>query len=318
MVEASDKMEMSEPLYRHRKRSEWGMAILAWEQPTKRGYQFQDGMLRIISEDYYDLLSVVDDPPEGASELIADLKSRAGLVGEKEQHKSRAKEGTLTFADQTRIFRIKYPQGFTDAGWLSQIRGAESNRRLKRHRQPAIDEARGALTDEALQQVLDDGRSTEVVDSIIKTLAHTNLVKPKELNALEQLPAGQHADYVAALRDLLFGDAPLAERFDRFAAAQSKKGGWPLVTAPAALVQPESMVCIHSTTIRRQARVLEPALIVGADPKGRIYERVLTMLRRVRDLLTEASIPPADLMDVFDFMGVTLLPSARQLLQGGS
>jgi hypothetical protein len=318
MVETTDKMETTEPLYRHRKRSEWGLAILAWEQPTKRGYQFQDGMLRIISEDYYDLLCVVDDLPEGAAELIADLKSRAGLAGEKDQHKTRTKEGTLTFADQTRIFRIKYPQGFADPGWLSQIRGVASSRRLKRHRQPAIDEMRGSLTDEALQQALDDGRSTEVVESIIKTLAHTNLVKPKELNALEQLPSGQHADYVTALRDLLFGEAPMDERFDRFAAAQGKKGGWPVVTAPAALVQPESMVCVQPTMIRRQARVLEPALIVGTDPKGRIYERVLTMLNRVRDLLTEASLQPADLMDVFDLMGVTLLPSARQLLQGGS
>lgn len=318
MVDSTDKMETTEPLYRHLKRSEWGLAILAWEQPNKRGYQFQDGVLRIISEDYYDLLRVVDEPPEGATELITDLKSRAGLAGEKEQHKTRAKEGTLTFAEQTRIFRIKYPQGFADAGWLSQIRGVESSRRLKRHRQPAIDEARGALTDEALRQALDDGRSSEIVDAIVKMLARTNLVKPKELSALEQLASEQRADYVAALRDLLFGDAPLGERFDRFASAQSKKGGWPVVTSPAALVQPESMVCINPTMIRRQARVLEPALIVGTDPKGRIYERVLTMLGRVRGLLTEASLTPVDLMDLFDFMGVTLLPSARKLLKEGS
>jgi hypothetical protein len=39
------------------------------------------------------------------------------------------------------------------------------------------------------------------------------------------------------------------------------------------------------------------------------------MAKRAREMLTEASLPPADLMDIFDFMGITLLPSARKLLK---
>jgi hypothetical protein len=68
--------------------------------------------------------------------------------------------------------------------------------------------------------------------------------------------------------------------------------------------------------LRRQASVLEPSLIVPAKPDGWVYHRLLGLVGRVRDLLANASIPPADLMDVFDFISVTLRPSARKLLSG--
>jgi hypothetical protein len=304
----------NEPLYRHTKRSEWGLAILAWEQPNKRGYQFQDGVLRIINEGFYDLLCQVEHPPDGAEELIADLKQKAGLAGEKEKQKSRVKDG-ITFSDQLQIFRIKYPQGFEDEGWRSSIRGVGPSRRLKRHRQPAIEEAQAALANEALGAALAEGRSAEIVETVAKLLKQTNLVKPKELDPLDRLGNGQQDPYVTALRAVLHGDGPLDQRFDHFSGSHGKKTNWPLVTAPLALVQPATMLCVHPTTIRRQARVLEPALSIGAQPRGRVYERLLALAGRIRDLLVEASLTPADLMDVFDFMGVTLLPSARQLLK---
>ena len=34
-------------LYRHSKRKQWGFAVLAWEKEGKRGYQFEDGELRV-------------------------------------------------------------------------------------------------------------------------------------------------------------------------------------------------------------------------------------------------------------------------------
>jgi hypothetical protein len=315
MIENMDNTAVSEPLYRHLKRAEWGLGILAWEQPTKRGYQFQDGVLRIIDQGYYDLLRKVNHPPEGATALVADLRSRAKLVVNREYQVTRAKEPGLSFAEQLQIFRVKFPHGFADEKWLSSIRGVGTSRRLKRHRQPAIDQLRGEISDEALQQALDHGRSAEVVDTIVTLISRTNLVKAKELGALRELSAEQHTRYVAALRELLFGDAPLEQRFDGFAAAQGKRGTWQQVTAPAALVQPESGVCVHPTMFRRQARVLEPALSVSAGPMGRVYVRLAAMVGRIGKLLVEASLPPADLMDIFDFMGITLLPSARKLLK---
>lgn len=314
-MENMENTAISEPLYRHLKRAEWGLGILAWEQPTKRGYQFQDGVLRIIDQGYYDLLREVNHPPEGATALVADLRSRAKLVVNRRPQVTRAKDPGLSFAEQVQIFRIKFPQGFADEKWKSSIRGAGASRRLKRHRQPAIDQLGGEINEEVLQQALDNGRSAEVVDTVVTLISRTNLVNAKELSALRELSAEQHARYVAALRELLFGEAPLERRFDGFAAAQGKRGTWQQVTAPVALVQPESKVCVQPTMFRRQAQVLEPSLSVSAGPVGRIYVRLAAMVRRIGGLLEEASLPPADLMDVFDFMSITLLPSARKLLE---
>jgi hypothetical protein len=174
---------------------------------------------------------------------------------------------------------------------------------------------RGEISDEVLQQALDHERSAGVIDTIVTLISRTNLVNAKDLRALRELTAEQQTRYLAALRELLYGDAPLERRFDGFAAAQGKRGTWQQVTAPAALVQPESKICVHPTIFRRQAQVIEPALSVSAGPMGRTYVRLAAMVGRVGELLVEASLPPADLMDVFDFMGITLLPSARKLLQ---
>jgi hypothetical protein len=272
-------------------------------------------MLRIINEDYYDLLRLVQKPPEGASELVADLKIRARLVSQTDQPKARAKVQGISFAEQMQILRLKFPNGFADEAWLKSIRGAGASRRLKRHRQPAINDMSGELTDEALQQALDDGRSAGVVEGMARALARTNLLKASELTPLRDLSAGQAAQYVTALRELLFGDAELEQRFEQLVAAHGRGGSWPLLTAPAALARPDSMICVRPTMIRRQAQVLEPTLGFGTVPTGRVYGRLVAMAKRAREMLTEASLPPADLMDVFDFMGITLVPSARKLLR---
>jgi len=309
-----DSAESAVELYRHVKRSEWGLAILAWERGNKRGFQFQDGALRVISEGYYSLLGPVTERPEGAEQLIADLMHRAGLEAGQSQ-KSRS-GGNLTFADQLQIFRIKYPGGFTDDGWPRGGKGT----RLKKHRQPAIDEARSTLSDEALQEAIAAQSCAEIVQALAALLARTNLLKPKELTELRQQPGELAGPHVAALRELLYGDneTPRSQRFDRFVAAHRGNCSWPLATAPGALARPESLVYVHPTTIRRQALVLEPSLSLRLHPNGHAFERVVAMTARIRDLLVEASLPPADLMDVFDFMSITLMPSARRLLEDRS
>ena len=46
--------------YRHRMRPKWGLAILAWDTGDKRGFQFEDGQVRIIKDGFYDLMIEVE------------------------------------------------------------------------------------------------------------------------------------------------------------------------------------------------------------------------------------------------------------------
>lgn len=314
MNEMATNIDPGVPLYCHRRRSEWGLAILAWEQATKRGYQFQDGVLRIINEEFYGLMTTVIGRPQGADELVAELTKKAGLRA-RTAPLTRTRKGGGSFTDQVRMFQRAYPGGFSDSGWLELIRGVGSDRRLKRHRQPAMAELGGLLDSASLSQARSEGRGTAVVDAIIAALSGTNLVKPKELDVLRRLGTAEHDRYLGALHRLLYDESSLEQRFDRFAAVYGGRGSWPLVTAPAALARAEALICIQPAVFRRQAGVLGRTLSIENPPRGRVYQRLLTLTGYVRDLLTEASLTPADLMDVYDFMGTTLLPSARNLLK---
>jgi len=315
MTDPTAEENANEPLYRHTKRAEWGMAILAWERPNERGYQFQDGQLRVIKNGYYELLSTVQQRPEDAVDVVTELRRQAGMADHHDRQKTRSKEGGITFAQQIKIFRMEYPKGFADDGWGSLVRGAEADRRLKRHRQPAIDEVGKALADELLKQAIAEEGTAELMESVIAMFSRTNLVKPKDLEILRNLAVTQHPQYIHALREVLYGDDPPHLRFDRFSAAHGHKGSWPLLTTPLALVLPNEKICIHPAMTRRQAAVLDPTLNVGAKPNGRQYTRLVAMADQVRSLLNGSSLTPIDLMDVFDFSSITLRPSAARLLK---
>ena len=65
-------------LYAHTKGQKWGLAILAWERGPCRGYQFEDGVLRIFKEGFYEMLEEVDAPADKAARVIAELRRKLG------------------------------------------------------------------------------------------------------------------------------------------------------------------------------------------------------------------------------------------------
>ena len=56
---------MSEQLFVHRHRPEWGRAIVASQGAGRRVYQFEDGRTRVIAHDYWDLMEPVEEGAEG-------------------------------------------------------------------------------------------------------------------------------------------------------------------------------------------------------------------------------------------------------------
>src|SRR5688572_12808538 len=56
-TDLSDLVHQS--LFQHASRPEWGGALIAWERDGKRGYQFEDGQLRIFTTGHYYLLEPI-------------------------------------------------------------------------------------------------------------------------------------------------------------------------------------------------------------------------------------------------------------------
>lgn len=305
------------PLYQHRKATEWGLGMLAWERGPRRGYQFEDGKLRVFGEGFYELLDEVDAPADQAREVIAKLTLQLGDLAT-DRAAPVAAPADVTLDEQIAIFRIQHPDGFAGDAWQAARRGVEQGRRLKRHRVPALAEAAERLAAATLQRALDDGTASEVVASLIEMLAATDLVSATQLEPLRTLPPSRHGGFVQALHELLWTDTIFALRFERFVATlalTSKRAPtWSLITAFGALVHPGEHLYVRPATISKQARFMAPRLALGANPDARSYLRALEMVRRVADGLVAARLAPADLLDVHDFMVDTLAPSARALL----
>lgn len=305
-------------LYRHSKCDDWGLAILAWERDDRRGYQFEDGKLRVIKQGYYSLLQEVDEQVDGAGELIAQLRRRAGAAA---VTRDLAPESTAPTQvdEQLVIFRALHIKGFHDEEWLSKVRGRDVSRRLKRHRDAAIQEARALLSKDELDGLIAAQRFDEVFERIKKVLNNTDLVSSAQLKHLRVMNAQQYEDVALALYALLHNEGDdYVQRFDAFVRAMSTvahgKPSWPLATALPALVHPGQHICVRPSSFTAQAQTLAPALRLGKRPSGHHYAHLLQMAQEVAAFVQRAGLTPDDLMDIYDFMWTTLRPAARKLL----
>jgi hypothetical protein len=302
-------------LYQHSKRKQWGFAVLAWERDGKRGYQFEDGELRVFTKEFYELLPEAECPPDQAARLLAKLGRQSG-VGKGGDGKT--KERQLTFEEQLQVFLTEYPEGFADAGWKDEHRGEGAPRKLKRHRDFAVADAMEQLSVEALDELIAAGDHAEVVRRLTEVVHGSDLVTRAQAEPISR--ATPSPDLSRGLRDFLYGrsDSDFEARFDEFCRlvleAGRKQLSWPLITAVAAQVLPHAHVAVRPTVLAKQAQWAYPRLRYAAKPEGKVYTRILTMARTVRDALTGAGYPPKDLLDVYDFMLVTLRPAATKIL----
>jgi len=300
-------------LYQHSKRKQWGFAVLAWDRDGKRGYQFEDGELRVFTKEYYGMLLEAECPPDQAGRLLAKLgrQSGAGKGGD-----GKAKERQLTFAEQLQVFLAEYPEGFAGKGWKDEHRGEGVPRRLKRHRDFAVAEAAELLSIEALDGLIAAGDHHEVARRLGEIVNGSDLVTRAQAEPISRAAASP--DLSKGVRDFLYGGGEIEARFDELCRvlleAGRKQLSWPLVTAVPAVVRPAVHVAVRPTVLAKQAQWAHPRLRWAAKPDGKAYARILAMANTVRDALTGAGYPPKDLLDVYDFMLVTLRPAATKIL----
>ena len=301
-------------IYEHDTRSDWGNAILAWESGNKRGYQFEDGELRVFKQGWFERLREVDLPMGKAVATMARLSRRLGI----EPTVQAASGDAMSFDEQLRVFEHLHAGGFDGDAWSADIRGAGKPRRLKRHRDAAIADGRKRLSAGNLASFIVADAFDECLGVIVDVLGATNLVAKAQLAALEGAAATSTRELVLRVRDLLWGAESYGVRFERFIAtvalATGKSPSWQLATALSALVHPDEHVYVRPTAARAQTAWMAPRLRFARQPSASDYTRLCRMIHAVRAELEQAGYTPRDLFDATDFMWTTLRPSARKLL----
>lgn len=329
MTDASSLNTLSSPdlildhtdgLYVHKKRPQWGMAIMVWESDGKRAYQFQDGERRIFKEGFYDMMQEVDPPQETADEMQKILRRR---LDDPQEHKRAIHtpiKAVYPFETQLTIFNILYPKGFNGAAWRSEKRGEDAAKVLKRHRDAAIKEARARLSKRRVEQLIEQNCALEVADDALAVMRYTDLVGGSVRNKWASLPDDERAQFGEALAMMLHADNPFPNRLDRFVQTMRKVLGrhpeWRASTVLPALLDPDDVVCIHSSTFRKQAGSIAPKIVYAKHATANSYKHFRKVAREVRTRLIDAGHEPQDMLDVHDFIQTTLRPSASKVLQG--
>jgi hypothetical protein len=300
------QMDRSRNVYRHNAKPEWGGAVIAWEREGKRGYQFEDGQLRVFASAHYHLLGVIDVSGDRVKKLLSFV-DRARPV---EPGLGLRSSDAPKLHEQVDHFLRCYPGGFAGDRWRSEHRRPASGDSLKRHRDAAIELAGQELSRARLTASLDDQREVDGVRALCRVLGATDLVSAAQLKQLAAVQPYSCRGLVAALRDLVSGDgladARVAHWVKALTTAMRRAPVWPLATAPLALLRPQQHVCVQRSTFAAQAATMAAQMRPGQTASAPQYARLLAMCERVRECLTEGSCPPTDLFDVSDFVAFTL------------
>ncbi len=303
----------TETIYSHAKREEWGFAILAYERRDRRGYQFQDGRLRVFKEGYYDMLEPVSPKPEGTPRIISSLKTMLAKSMDARDRAAAAKDEqpTVSFDALVKHFLEVHPGGFDSDAWKSDVRGVEASRRLKRHRDAAIAEAQERLSKKALKKAIKDGEHAGVRDTLLEVLQHTDLVTKKQLEPLQKLDDAFLSHLSESLLSLLYGTSPFEARFERFVQvleASKLDVTWELATAPSALIHPDEHIYVKRTSMNRFTDCFAPKLNLGTQPAGIGYARIREMTIDLVAALREVELKPVDFFDIAQMVVDTMKP----------
>lgn len=310
-------LEPGDTLYRHAKRPQWGVAILAWEKEDVRAYQFEDGRLRKFKKGYYELMEPVDDVRGNEENLISDLQEAVVAKGGRQEKRDPLKP-VATFDEQVSLFEEMYPEGFQGEKWINDHRGTESGRDLKRHRDPVVRAVRENLSLEICQEMIDEERYGDLVEAALEILASTDLVSLKHVRTLKGLDPEENRKLAEGIFAILHGEGDFRTRMGTYLGAMADILGshpsWRLATALPALAFPDDQVCVRRSAFKRQAGTIAPRSKYSRFARAKAYENYRRVAVAVRKRLQAAGHEPRDLLDVHDFIWATLRNAALDQL----
>lgn len=301
-------------LFAHTTRKDWGVGVLAWEAGGKRGYLFEDGEERTMASGFHELMRKVEQP--SPDQKAASLRL-ARVLASRASASSNGANGP-TFSDQLQRFHELYPGGLSDAKWALDVRGEGAEQRSPKHRAGQIQAAQQQVSLAALDALISSQKYEQVWDLVIGVLSHTDLVPSAQLKKPKSPTGEQQRDLAVAVRELLYGKSPYEQRFDRYvttlAAYLGEPARWEIATALSALVHPSEHVCVHPTVFRLQIKVTGSRSTAAARPTSAGYTRLLIVTRVVAKKLIENDETARDLLDVHDFIRITLKPPSKARL----
>ena len=319
-MENIDELNLTEmpALYKHSKKQEWGLAILAWEKDGRRGYQFEDGELRVFKDGYYQLLEEVDKAEGDKEKVAGELLQHLGRALQQEKREeSGGSKPLMSFDEQLMIFKSLYADGFGGDAWKKDVRGIEAKRRLKKHRAPALTEAAELMVKDDLAKMIESEQYAEVCEKIAKVWSGTDLVSSKMSKELDGSSDAVKERVAKASFDLLYGEGEYSPRFMAWLRAlRSAVGtaGWQVATVLQSLVYPKEHVCVRPSSFRDQAAWIAPRITVTSRPDAVTYNKLREMSVLIEKKLGENGLAASDMLDVHDFIWATLRPAARSIL----
>lgn len=302
----------NDTLYQHSMKPGWGVALMAWERDGKRGYQFEDGKLRVIKKGFYHLLRQIDRPADETETALRDLNLKLGR--RRASKRLGADRVSIPLADQIVYFRRLFPKGFQGVKWAKKHRGIDAKKRLKRHRDPIIADAAALADRAALEARVEAGDALSVIRQLTALLEDTDMVTRAQLKGIDRVNEPLAAQLVSALINLMWGTDELDKRFNRWVGALGRvlhsKPRWQLATVISALMAPREHVCVKRSVFVKQAAWMAPSLQISTAPTGAIYVRLIEMSKLLDNKLAEHGLRVRDLIDVYDFVNATLRPKA--------
>lgn len=312
-MDASTTSSSSSAVFQHSSKPDWGVAALAWDRDGKRGYLFESGELRVLKEGYYHFMIEVDVPEERASKLH-EAAEKLNAAPAQSAAPSKKRRG-ISLDEQFEFFSNEYPGGFAGDKWREEHR-ARDGRSLKCHRDASVAKAAEVLS----KQYLDEGIEADAkkaLTAVVKVLASTDLVPATATRALAKGDDETCGMLLQALRAVLYPEeGKFGASFDMWVAALTAAAGeapkWMIATAPLALAHPQEHVCVRASPFKYQATSMAPRLDLSRRPEQGLYQRALTMATRLRDRAADRELPPADLLDIHDFIRFTMSPKSRK------
>ena len=216
---------------------------------------------------------------------------------------------------QVERFLEMFPGGFADPLYVFQERGQPQTQSVGlAYKDAAIDAAKEAFSKEALDRVIAGGGSGFFESAKHVVRATKNLlfsVEAARLGAQWKEPDRELA-MAEGLRGLLYGEGPLAAKFDVYAATLRPDcaSSWAVVTLLPAVACPNDFVFVKPTYMKKQAEILGTPITKAGPPTGEGYEQFLAvaklLVRKVADLGVRRG-QSDDLFDAYSFAFRTLV-----------